>query len=539
MSRYDWTDARTGDTITPSPQQEDYFSWLVTGRGSLVLEAVAGAGKTTTLIQGLPYMNGTIAMVAFNKKIAAEMKRKADEQGYLRPGLKISTMHSLGYSAWMRMHKEVVVNENKLRDIIELQGDAAVIPGVDLVPFQEFIIKMINYGRQALIGVKYRLDDVAKWAEIEERYGTKELLPDDGANDPVTYRAAMNKMVRVFKRSIDTCFSVIDYEDMIFAPLCHGARFFTNDWVIVDEAQDTNDSKREMLRRMMHPRSRLVAVGDSRQAIYQFTGASSDALDLIEQQFNTSRLPLTVSYRCPRAVVAHAHQWVSHIQAAPSAIEGTVRGPTSAPDYGGLSAQDRKQLASMPWFMHDRPEKTDAILCRYNAPLITTAYAMLKANIACRVEGRDIGRGLIALCNRWKVKTLDALQKKLEAHLEKELAKAKEKRSETMAQSAQDRHDCLMIFIERCRANGKHSVACVVASIEELFADDVTGVTVLSSIHKAKGREWPRVYWLLQPPNGRELKDWEVVAEDNLCYVATTRAQDTLVLVPPQPKVIK
>ncbi|MFK5282982.1 hypothetical protein ACI3PL_25780, partial [Lacticaseibacillus paracasei] len=58
--------------------------------------------------------------------------------------------------------------------------------------------------------------------------------------------------------------------------------------------------------------------------------------------------------------------------------------------------------------------KEDAILCRNTAPLITTAYALISKGIACRVEGREIGTGLLKLARRWKIATLDALIKKLD-----------------------------------------------------------------------------------------------------------------------------
>ena len=54
---------------------------------------------------------------------------------------------------------------------------------------------------------------------------------------------------------------------------------------------------------------------------------------------------------------------------------------------------------------------------------------------------------------------------------------------------------------------------------------------VLSSIHKAKGREWNRVYWLQTGPSKWARKEWELQQETNLCYVATTRAKSALYLV--------
>ncbi|MEI8036643.1 MAG: hypothetical protein WCH96_14340 [Betaproteobacteria bacterium] len=50
-------------TFAPSAAQQNYFDWIDTGTGSAVLEAVAGAGKTTTIINGLQYMTGQVITV--------------------------------------------------------------------------------------------------------------------------------------------------------------------------------------------------------------------------------------------------------------------------------------------------------------------------------------------------------------------------------------------------------------------------------------------------------------------------------------------
>jgi superfamily I DNA/RNA helicase len=56
----------------------------------------------------------------------------------------------------------------------------------------------------------------------------------------------------------------------------------------------------------------------------------------------------------------------------------------------------------------------------------------------------------------------------------------------------------------------------------------------LSSIHKSKGREWRRVFWLGMAafqPSKYARKDWQIVQERNLQYVAGTRAMAELVHV--------
>jgi superfamily I DNA/RNA helicase len=81
-------------------------------------------------------------------------------------------------------------------------------------------------------------------------------------------------------------------------------------------------------------------------------------------------------------------------------------------------------------------------------------------------------------------------------------------------------------------------IASIQTAINSLFGDTPAGerprVVTLSTIHKSKGREWPRVLWwganAYQPsPFARQV--WQQGQERNLMYVAATRAQETLVHV--------
>ena len=68
-------------------------------------------------------------------------------------------------------------------------------------------------------------------------------------------------------------------------------------------------------------------------------------------------------------------------------------------------------------------------------------------------------------------------------------------------------------------------------AINSMFADDVVDMVTLSTIHKAKGGEAPRVVVLdprRMPARGARA-EWEIQQERNLCYVAYTRAKEELV----------
>ena len=529
--------SETKRDYVPSAQQAAYYDFIDNGRGSVVVEAVAGAGKTETLARGVMRMRGFVTVMMFNKSAAEEFKSRLERLGgatregnriMTRKGLVVGTCHSIGLNAFRSLERDADINEHKVDDIIERMVSS---PETDpttvalLADNGNFIKRTVSIAKQMLAGVKFEVDNLEIWLRMVQHFSLDSELAEE------TDVAALVQLCgRVFNLSAKRCRSTpdrraeIDYDDMIWSPIFYKARFFTVDHVVIDEAQDTNPARRELAARCLKPGGRLHACGDSRQAIYGFTGADHDALELIIKRFNAVRMPLTVTYRCPKAVVRHARQWVSHIQAHDSAPEGEVRGVILDKPEAGKKPR--------PWFVSDPLGPTDAVICRYNKPLVSLAFNLLKNGIACKMEGRDIGQGLIVLINRLKAKTLDALEPKIEKWRAKEVTKARAKKSESQEQAVNDKADCLLVFLEACRAEGKNRTDCMVQKIADLFADDVKGILTLCSGHKSKGREWPRVFWVQTEQRGnRELQPHEQLQEDNIKYVITTRAQETLVLL--------
>src|SRR3982751_6430156 len=103
----------------PSPEQAEFLNWIENGQGSCVLEAVAGAGKTTTLVEGVKRMRGTVFLGAYNTKMGAELKGKLVEMGLSAKGpdsKMAGTFHSAGFSAPRLSNTNVKVDERKVRD---------------------------------------------------------------------------------------------------------------------------------------------------------------------------------------------------------------------------------------------------------------------------------------------------------------------------------------------------------------------------------------------------------------------------------------
>ena len=496
----------------PSPQQQAVFDWVKNGSGNAFVEAVAGSGKTTTLIEACKLTEGHVAFAAYNKKIAEEISLKLSQQvnagkadADILQRIKVGTFHSFGFGAWRRVAQHVRVD-----------GDAKTkqMLGRFDVPreMSSFVTELVSLAKQKAIGYQGSLLRDDPWDQIIEHHDLESLIEDKWMRGPGLAYAK-----QCLQWSIDVAHEIIDFDDMIYLPVVKDLKIWTRSWVFVDEAQDTNPARRILAKKMVAPRNgRVVFVGDRYQAIYGFTGADNDAVDLIIKDFKCQTLPLTQTYRCPKAVVEVAKEYVDHIYAADSAPLGVVRN----------TKQDN--------LIQENLKHGDAILCRKTKPLVDVAFALIRNNIPCYIEGRDFGKGLTKLVNRFekRAKNIDGMIRFLEDHKEKEVKRLTDKGRESFAGEVSDRIDTVLALI-----TGVTTIAALKEKITNLF-EDSTGnpkpAVVLSTVHKSKGREWNRVFILgysQYMPSGWAKKDWELEQETNIIYVAVTRSMNELILV--------
>lgn len=499
----------------PSIQQRAVYQWVRSGSGNLMLVAVAGAGKTTTILNASSLMSGYVSLCAYNTKISDELKAKL-KGANISTKVQAGTFHSFGMRSWRALHPKVEVDKHKVRTIISRMK-------IGSEPVEEFVGKLVSIAKQRAMGVIGPTNDDAEWYRLINHYNLDDCLPDNrtGEGNAAMIDDGIAYALMALKQSAELDSEFIDFDDMILAPLAHNARIFESDWILVDEAQDTNPARRALAKRMLRPGGRAIFVGDPAQAIYGFTGADNDSLDIIKREFCCTELPLTVTYRCPKAVVAVARRYVSHITAADSAPEGAVVN-MSTEQFGKIDAS---------LFTSD-----GAMLCRNTAPLVAKAYELIRRGIACHVEGKAIGAGLIGLLNKWQTNDMETLKTKLDEYLQREVAKFMAKGEEQKAETLSDKVATLHVIISTLPDDA--TVSNLRKAITSLFGDTPEGtkpkVFTLSTVHKSKGREWKTVYLLDRAslmPSRFARQDWQLEQERNLIYVAVTRAQETLIEV--------
>lgn len=477
---------------TWSKYQQDIFAFVAKGEGNAIIKAVAGSGKSTTIVEAMKLVPAHLSTVflAFNKAIAEELKAK---------GVNAKTFHSLTYSPVTR-HKNVRnVETNKLRMLVDEH-----FSGADARIYGAFVQRLVSLGRGTGVGCLVANSDQA-WLELIT-YHDLELESEEG-----NLGRAMELAADLLELS--NAAPMVDFDDMLYLPVKDGLALPKFDVVFVDEAQDTNAIQRALLRKILKPSSRLIAVGDPAQAIYGFRGADSNSMNLIAEEFDCTELPLTVSYRCGQSIVEYAQQWVKHIEAAPNAPAGIVV-------EHGTKWQPKTQFSS-----------DDLVVCRTTRPLITLAYRLMRDRVPCYIMGREIGQGLKSLVNKMKASNLSELETRLDKWREREVEKALAKGNDAKVEAIEDKAEALYFLIETLVETQRH-VNGLLALIDSLFAEGI-GKVRLCTGHKSKGLEANVVHWLnrSQCPSKWARQEWQKEQERNICYVIATRAKMALHII--------
>jgi DNA helicase-2/ATP-dependent DNA helicase PcrA len=472
---------------TWSTFQTDIFADINHGQGNTQVDALAGTGKTSTCCEGFYHVppNTSVLMCAFNASIKKELEVRAPV------GVDVSTIHSMGYGACRTAFPRL----GKIDDRGEKLGGyikAEVGDDSETYELRDNLAKAVSLCKGYLAHTPEEIEPVLDRHEIDTCTESRE-----------SFTTMVMKIMNACKK--DT--SRIDFDDMIWLPNVLGLKLRQFDMVFIDEAQDLNKAQIELALASVRPGGRIISVGDEHQAIYGFRGADSNAIQNIVDRMGSKRLPLSVTYRCAKSIVEMAQTIVPELQAAPGAEQGLVE------------EMSINQL-------ENKVRPGDFVLSRVNAPLIKWCLALLKAKIPANIQGRDLGKSLTAMIKKSGAKDVDAFLSWLtewETMEVERLCKAKRDSSVIC-----DKADCL-----RTLSEGTRSLAEMKENIDDLFHDgDDHNRVILSSTHKAKGLERDRVFMLRDTyRNGRKPDKGGGQEEDNLAYVAITRAKKELYLV--------
>lgn len=519
---------------TNTEEQTEILRLVQTTSDNLLIDARAGTGKTSTLISALEVIPAVSTLVcAFNKRIATEMEERLPP---LPPGraVVVKTLHSLGL-ATLRYHFPHLQVDDDCTDVLVTEAAQEILRATG---GGSFSMKM----RRSAV----RLLTVLKDTQIEPKL-TNKLIQTVGIDFDVfgaLESADITFVVQVvwlaYQNSLDfKRRTAVAFADMVWGPvalkLAPRGRFKA---VFVDEAQDVSAPQFELLQKMVAPGGRLIVVGDPMQGIYAWRGAVGTLVwQRMYDSYKAVPLPLTITWRCPKAVVKLANELVPDLKARPGAPEGEVRDMV----FDKLAAELK------------RNKSTTFVLSRTNADLLRVAMELWRAGVRFSLNGgREIIEPLF-----WIIEKLDLTSKAAFCDSAKRWHDAEQKKAETAESStwadrASQQYGMLMVAIEY--AVQPLRVAGLLRDV--LGSERKTEIT-LSTVHKVKGLEADRVY-LLKETFHRHRKgkpclacqrsdsdsidcyrcggsgEWKppTPAEElNIEYVAITRAKASLVWV--------
>jgi DNA helicase-2/ATP-dependent DNA helicase PcrA len=307
---------------------------------------------------------------------------------------------------------------------------------------------------------------------------------------------------------------IIDYDDQKLLPLLYRWTVPQFDFLVIDEYQDTCPiESRLMLSACEH--GRIIVFGDRNQAIYSFKGTTPDSMQEFAEKHSARLLPLSICYRCPKAVIREAQKIVPQIEWADDAIEGAV---------DTITKSHYKQTCTA----------RDIVLARTTDDLVKSVIGFLAEGRAAYVEGREYGTQL-----KWFVEkhsdnqdNMDAetFKSRMDVHFSETHPELVKYNKEAQALALETKVDTIDVLIVGCQTVGD-----LRKKIDSIFTDKGVGIRHMT-VHKSKGLQGHKDgdVHILRPdklPHPRAKKPHLREEERRLKYVAQTRTRRNLYYV--------
>ena len=140
------------------------FDFVKNGKGNGIIDAVAGAGKTSTLmgcVMHIPNLDDVI-YCAFNTSIRKELQKKFKAA---KKNVKVSTIHSLGFQM-LRATKEYKLDDRKYNEIIkDPEFFESLVPEID---------RILGYHNHPTVAELKRLDEIRDALDWDDKNALNE-----------------------------------------------------------------------------------------------------------------------------------------------------------------------------------------------------------------------------------------------------------------------------------------------------------------------------------------------------------------------------
>lgn len=249
-----------------------------------------------------------------------------------------------------------------------------------------------------------------------------------------------------------------------------------------------------------------IAVGDRNQAIYGFSGATSNSFDMfLTKSDNVVEMPLDICYRSDTSIVEAANV-IYPVMIAASTQPGTVMTSSNI----------------------DEIEENSMVICRNTAPLFELYFELLGRGKPSYINGSDIMAYLIKFLKPYIKHNVHSATIEMKYKYEDLQENSSEEGKFQLYIFEQNFENFLNVATHVCKPTD--SMEYVIEKLKHLF-ENRNNAIMLCTIHKSKGLEANTVYILNEHliPSRFAKSEEQLIQEKNLKYVARTRAKNKLV----------
>lgn len=504
----------TSRTLTPN--QTNFIDEVCSSNSTnIMLEALAGCGKTTTIEYAMQAYNKKFplkkaAAFCFNVNIKNELKAR---------NLKAYNFHGYGLFIITQRHKgfnpKYHIDENRgFRIAAEMiNADMTNMDGIQ-IKAANTIAKICSLAKAFNCSYSDAWNTDATWVFIISNFD----LYVNGYSVP--------ELIEVCKKTLKQMSfwdGTLDQDDLVWFPVVRGYLLPYLDFIVVDEAQDMNEIQLQFIARLIKKDKltkkwigKIAFILDKNQAIYSFRGSMPNGAERIEKKYACKVMPLDETFRCGKKIVDEAKRIVPGLKAFETNIDGLVE-------------QGSKQLCV------DSAKPTDYIVSRLRAPLFHLALKFLEKGLPARIKGQEFAEELIELAKTSGKKNRDEFMEYLASWVSEQ---------ETYIQQRYSSNEQMMnAKLSRC--HDIRDVFCFLFEKEETVQGVVNLITLLClnkedkefielfTTHGVKGLESKKVFVLRDTFFVQDLGSQVVGTKEelNLYYVAITRAKEHLVYI--------
>ncbi len=462
--------------LIPTDEQTAIINFVAKGHGHLLIDALAGTGKTRSLLMALAKLPQRSALFcAFNKRIADELQTKVAAATPKGCGVHVKTFHAAGL-AWLSQHfPRLQIDKNETENLINRVAGQSID-----FRMRRCAVKLLRILKETSVDPS---PSAAKVLALGHEYDLFDKMPSEQAIDLSVEVVRDAYLVGKDFANRDA----IDFCDMVWGPVvCNLPPRTRYQAIFADEFQDISEPQLEMLRQLLVPqKGRLIAVGDPHQQIYDFRGSLGKvAWNMVREELKATTLPLTMTWRCPVSVVEQARQIVPALRPRTDAPKGSVMAClwTQMPERVKASAKGKGLHGEMSTF----------VLSRDNANLLDCALFLWSKRVEFQLNaGQELLDPLITILDKLDKTDRSSFVASINAWLTAELAKAEKANAAAYADQVEERAQMLTTAAEYAEPGE------IAGLLRKIFQPSKSGV-LLSTVHKVKGLEAETVFLLKQ-----------------------------------------